>query len=246
MTQTMNAWLSLTLLLLIVASAAPAAAQTASSFEQLAVLVESGDRITVTDSAGRERTGRIIDLTPTALGLLTDGARHDFREAHVDTISQVRQDTLRNGAWFGLAVGAAIGATYFIPKYDIAGRSSTNPPAPRGAMQVVGDEPHHHRERRNGHDRRPGVRRGGVPRQIAMWHIAWAGSGQLTLTTSGFREVFSSFESCGFLTWRAAGLLRSQSSVPPSSGCQSEASRDFKRGLKALSKLSSVDTIQSS
>ena len=52
MTQTMNAWLSLTLLLLIVASAAPAAAQTASSFEQLAVLVESGDRITVTDSAG--------------------------------------------------------------------------------------------------------------------------------------------------------------------------------------------------
>ena len=34
----------------------------------------------------------------------------------------MRQDTLRNGAWFGLAVGAAIGATYFIPKYDIAGR----------------------------------------------------------------------------------------------------------------------------
>ena len=125
MTQTMNAWLSLTLLLLIVASAAPAAAQTASSFEQLAVLVESGDRITVTDSAGRERTGRIIDLTPTALGLLTDGARHDFGEAHIDTISQMRQDTLRNGAWFGLAVGAAIGATYFIPKYDIAGRYAT-------------------------------------------------------------------------------------------------------------------------
>ena len=125
MTQTMNAWLSLTLLLLIVASAAPAAAQTASSFEQLAVLVESGDRITVTDSAGRERTGRIIDLSPTALGLLTDGARHDFREAHIDTISQMRQDTLRNGAWFGLAVGAAIGATYFIPKYDIAGRYAT-------------------------------------------------------------------------------------------------------------------------
>ena len=122
MTRTTNAWFSLTLLLLIVASATPAAAQTARSFEQLAVLVESGNRITVTDSAGRERTGRIIDLTLTALGLLTVGARHEFRESHVDTISQVRQDMLRNGAWFGLAVGAAIGATYFIPKYDIADR----------------------------------------------------------------------------------------------------------------------------
>ena len=122
MTQTMNAWFSLTLLLLIVASAAPAAAQTAGSFEQLAVLVESGDRITVTDSSGREHTGRIIDLSPSGLELWTDGAHQDFREAHVHTISRMRQDTLRNGAWFGLAVGAAIGATYFIPKYDIAGR----------------------------------------------------------------------------------------------------------------------------
>ena len=119
MTQTMNAWFSLTLLLLIVASAAPAAAQTASSFEQLAVLVESGDRITVTDSSGRERTGRIIDLSPSGLELWTDGARQDFREAHVHTISQVRQDTLGNGAWFGFAVGAAVGATYFLPKYDL-------------------------------------------------------------------------------------------------------------------------------
>ena len=118
MTQTMNAWFSLTLLRLIVASAAPAAAQKAGSFEQLAVLVESGDRITVTDSSGREHSGRIIDLSPSGLELWTDGAHQDFREAHVHTVSQMRQDTLRNGAWFGLAVGAM----YFIPKYDIGGR----------------------------------------------------------------------------------------------------------------------------
>ena len=105
-----NARLHLTLLLLIVVFRAPATAQTASSFEQLALLVESGDRITVTDSAGSERTGRIVGLSPSALELLVDGARHDFREAQVDTIRQWRHDSLRNGMWFGLAIGAALGA----------------------------------------------------------------------------------------------------------------------------------------
>ncbi len=119
MTQTMNAWLSLTLLLLIVASAAPAAAQTASSFEQLAVLVESGDRITVTDSTGREQTGRIVDLSPSALALVIDGARRDFREAQVQTIVQWRQDSLKNGAWFGFVLGAALGAPALNPRADI-------------------------------------------------------------------------------------------------------------------------------
>ena len=108
--QAINARLSLTLLLLMVAFRAPAAAQTARSFEQLALLVESGDRITVTDSAGSEQTGRIVGLSPSVLELLVDDARHDFREAQVDTIRQWRQDSLRNGMWFGLAIGAALGA----------------------------------------------------------------------------------------------------------------------------------------
>ena len=122
MTQTMNTRCAVTLLLLMVASGAPAAAQTAGSFEQLALLIGSGDRVTVTDSAGREQTGRIVDLSPSALALFVDGARHDFREVQVHTIRQWRQDSLKNGAWFGFAVGAAVGATAFIPKYDISGR----------------------------------------------------------------------------------------------------------------------------
>ena len=120
MTQTMNTRYALTLLLLMVTSGAPAAAQTAGSFEQLALLVESGDRITVTDSAGREQTGRIVDLSPSALALLIDGARRDFREVQVHSIRQWRQDSLKNGAWFGLAVGAALGATALNPRADIA------------------------------------------------------------------------------------------------------------------------------
>ena len=122
MTQDINARRALALLLLIAASGAPADAQTASSFEQLALLVEAGDRITVTDSAGRERTGRVVDLSPSALGLVIDGARRDFREAQVHMIRQWRPDSLENGAWLGFAVGAAVGATAFLPKYDIAGR----------------------------------------------------------------------------------------------------------------------------
>ena len=122
MTQTMNTRCAVTLLLLMVASGAPAGAQTAGSFEQLALLVGSGDRVTVTDSAGREQTGRIVDLSPSALALFVDGARHDFREVQVHTIRQWRQDSLKNGAWFGFAVGAAVGATAFIPDYDISGR----------------------------------------------------------------------------------------------------------------------------
>ena len=120
MTQTINTRRALTLLVLIVAHGVPAGAQTAGSFEQLALLVESGDRITVTDSAGREQTGRIVDLSPSALALFIDGARHDFREAQVHSIRQWRQDSLKNGAWFGFAVGAALGATALNPRADIA------------------------------------------------------------------------------------------------------------------------------
>ena len=119
MTKAIDTRWGATLLLLILVPGVPAGAQTASSFEQLALLVESGDRITVTDRAGREQTGRVVDLSPSALALLIDGARHDFREAHIHTVRQWRQDSLGNGAWFGFAVGAAVGATAFIPKYDL-------------------------------------------------------------------------------------------------------------------------------
>ena len=121
MTQTINTPLSLTLLLLIVASVAPAAAQTASSFEQLAPVLESGDRVTVTDSIGRTRTGQVIDLSPSALALLIDGKRYRYREAQVHTVRQWQPDSLRNGALFGFAVGAALGATALDPQADITG-----------------------------------------------------------------------------------------------------------------------------
>lgn len=92
-----------------VAVAAPSAsAQTASSFEQLVLLVGSGERVTVTDSAGREQTGSIVDLSPSALTLRTIGARHDFRAGSVRTVSWWRPNPLRQGALIGFAARAAL------------------------------------------------------------------------------------------------------------------------------------------
>ena len=121
MTKSTNAPLILTLLLLIAAATPSASAQTANSFEQLVLLVESGDRVTVTDSAGREQSGSIVDLSPSALTLRTNGARHDFRAESVRTISWWRPDPLRQGALIGLAAGAITALALFVPHNDFSG-----------------------------------------------------------------------------------------------------------------------------
>ena len=105
--------LILTLLLLIVVAAPSASAQTARSFEQLVLLVGSDDRVTVTDSAGREQTGSIVDLSPSALTLRTNGGRRDFRAESVRTISWLRPDPLWQGTLIGLAAGAVTAMALF-------------------------------------------------------------------------------------------------------------------------------------
>ena len=121
MTKSTNTPLILTLLLLIAVAAPSASAQTASSFEQLVLLVGSGERVTVTDSAGREQTGSIVDLSPSALTLRTNGARHEFRAESVRTISWLRPDPLRQGALIGFAAGAATALALFFPHGDWSG-----------------------------------------------------------------------------------------------------------------------------
>lgn len=95
---------------LLCASASSAEAQAvASSFTQLAVLVEPGDKVTVVDAAGREARGRISTLSADALILITEAGPWRLGEADVATISQRRGDSLTNGA----IIGAVAGATYF-------------------------------------------------------------------------------------------------------------------------------------
>lgn len=91
------------------------AAKVAGSFDRLALLVDAGNRATATEDTECERTGRLIGLSPAALALLTDGARHDLRETQVETIvagtahaqEESSLDVLVGGEMFLMDDGAA-------------------------------------------------------------------------------------------------------------------------------------------
>ena len=84
-----------------------------AAFQDLPLLVNQGDRITVTDNTGRELRGRIIDLSPSTLSLLVDGIPRDLGEADVTVIRQRQRDSLKNGALYGFVPGAVIGGLFF-------------------------------------------------------------------------------------------------------------------------------------
>jgi hypothetical protein len=86
------------------------AQEIASSFDQLAVLVKPGDKITVVDVTGRETKGRIGKLSRDALILATSAGPRQLGEVDVATISQRRGDSLTNGA----IIGAVAGTAYFV------------------------------------------------------------------------------------------------------------------------------------
>lgn len=81
----------------------------AGSLEQLRSLVKVGDRVTVTDVTGRETTGTIAEVSSSLLGIVAGGTRTDFFESDLDTVS--KRDSRWNGTLWGLAVGAAVGAS---------------------------------------------------------------------------------------------------------------------------------------
>lgn len=89
----------------------PAAAQVASSFEQLQVLVQPNDKVRVRDVSGNQAQGRIGVVSQSSLRLIVDGAEtREFSPADVLEIRQRRGDSLGNGAIIGLIAGAAFGS----------------------------------------------------------------------------------------------------------------------------------------
>ena len=96
-------------LLLTVPAAATEAQELAGSFEQLRVLVKTGDTVRVTDGSGQDVRGSIVDLSASALSLRVNGERRTFSERDVAAIHQRRHDSLANGTKWGFAVGAGLG-----------------------------------------------------------------------------------------------------------------------------------------
>src|SRR5687767_4686185 len=81
----------------------------AGSFDQLRVLVKAGDRVRVIDATGRETTGKIADLSPSALALLIDGQRREILAHDISTIRQRRSDPVATGAKVGFGIGVGLG-----------------------------------------------------------------------------------------------------------------------------------------
>ena len=91
-----------------------------AAFHELPLLVNLGDRVTVTEDAGRELPGELVDLSPSMLAILVDGTQYDLHESGVTTIRQRRLDSVGNGVLLGLLTGAGLAAvgvalTAYIP-----------------------------------------------------------------------------------------------------------------------------------
>jgi hypothetical protein len=81
----------------------------ATSFDQLSVLVRPGDTVTVTPDSGKPFSGRIRSLSSSGLTLLVGKELRSLEERDVTTVRHRRQDSLSNGALWGLGTGAAAG-----------------------------------------------------------------------------------------------------------------------------------------
>jgi hypothetical protein len=81
----------------------------ATSFDQLSILVDRGDKVRVTPTSGRPFSGRIIGLSASELTVRVGDELRVLKETDVSTIRHRRQDSLRNGALWGLGAGATAG-----------------------------------------------------------------------------------------------------------------------------------------
>lgn len=80
----------------------------ARTVDELRLLVKPGDTVRVTDATGREVSGTILTLAPQSIELRVDGQPQLWTEADIASVSHRRPDSLANGAWWGLGIGAGL------------------------------------------------------------------------------------------------------------------------------------------
>ena len=114
-----------------------ASAQTATSFEQLQVLVQKGDKVSVTDVAGKVTKGRIEDVSTSSLRLVRDRMSIELPEANILEIK--KKDPLGNGAKNGALVGAgAFGGLAALVLFAFCERPECIPTAMAGTALFAG------------------------------------------------------------------------------------------------------------
>ena len=105
----MGAWKSVFFLCVMAASSVAHAQGTANSFNELRLMVRTGDSLSVISNDGREVSGKLIDLSSQLLTIGVGDSRQEWREGDVAMIRQRRHDSLANGALWGLVVGVSFG-----------------------------------------------------------------------------------------------------------------------------------------
>jgi hypothetical protein len=102
-------YLGVLMILALLAPNAAFAQEPATSLDQLRLLLEKGDKITVIDSSGRNFKGIVEKIAPDALDLKVEGKIQSFNENNLRRITRRKQDSALNGTLIGAAVG--FGAT---------------------------------------------------------------------------------------------------------------------------------------
>ncbi len=88
-----------------------ATAQPVTTFEDLGLRVDLGDRAHISLPGGGRFSGRVVDLTRDAIEIESSAGRRRFVAAEVGRV-EVSGDSLRNGAVIGLASGALFGGLF--------------------------------------------------------------------------------------------------------------------------------------
>ena len=94
-----------------------------TSFDQLALLVDPGDTITVTEKDGRRLKGRLLDLSPTKLALQAGGLRYELDGGDISFVRRRECDSLKNGAINGAVTGLGV---VVVPLLILVGHPDTD------------------------------------------------------------------------------------------------------------------------
>jgi hypothetical protein len=100
---------SMFVVVLLLSGVSARAQEIAGSFDQLRVLVKSGDTLTITDTSGQRVQGKLTQLSGSGLVLDVSGAVRQFQDSDVNTVEKRGPDSLKNGALTGFAIGGGLG-----------------------------------------------------------------------------------------------------------------------------------------